>query len=307
MAWVCETGTAGTDDTALSHEADLYHAVMIGLRDYVGKNGFPGVVLGLSGGIDSALTAVIAVDALGADRVRALMLPSPYTSSESLADAAAVARTLGIRYETVPIIPAMDAVGTMLAPLFAGTAPDVTEENIQSRLRGLVLMAVSNKFGLMVVTTGNKSELAVGYATLYGDMCGGYSVLKDLYKQDVFALSRWRNAHRPAGAQGPCGVVIPERILVKPPSAELRPDQKDSDSLPPYEQLDAILMRLVEDGASVSDVIAAGFDAATVRRVWKLLQRAEYKRRQAAPGVKVSQRAFGRDWRLPLTDRSESQ
>jgi NAD+ synthase len=287
--------------------ADLYHAVMLGLRDYVGKNGFPGVVLGLSGGIDSALTAVIAVDALGADQVRALMLPSPYTSRESLEDAATIATTLCIHYETVPITPAMDAVGTMLGPLFAGTAPDVTEENIQSRLRGLVLMAVSNKFGLMVLTTGNKSEMAVGYATLYGDMCGGYNALKDLYKQDVFALSRWRNAHRPAGAHGPGGVVIPERVLVKPPSAELRPDQKDSDSLPPYGMLDAILRHLVDNGDSVREVIAAGFPEDTVRRVWKLLQRAEYKRRQAAPGVKVSARAFGRDWRLPLTDRSDSQ
>ena len=307
MAWVCETDATAADMAILSHEADLYHAVMIGLRDYVGKNGFPGVVLGLSGGIDSALTAVIAVDALGAERVRALMLPSPYTSRDSLADAAAVARALGVRYDSIPITPAMAAVSTMLAPLFAGKAPDVTEENIQSRLRGLVLMAISNKFGLMVVTTGNKSEMAVGYATLYGDMCGGYGVLKDLYKQDVFALSRWRNAHRPPGACGPAGVVIPERVIQKPPSAELRPDQKDSDSLPPYEELDAILRQLIEDGASVRDVVAAGFPEATVRRVWQLLQRAEYQRRQAAPGVKVSPRAFGRDWRLPLTDRSDSQ
>lgn len=306
MAWACET-TDTSPAADLSREADLYHAVMIGLRDYVGKNGFPGVVLGLSGGIDSALTAVIAVDALGADRVRALMLPSPYTSRESLEDAAQVARALAIRYDSVPITPAMGAVEGMLAPLFAGTAPDVTEENIQSRLRGLVLMAVSNKFGLMVVTTGNKSELAVGYATLYGDMCGGYGVLKDLYKQDVFALCHWRNGHRPHGALGPQGMVIPERVIVKPPSAELRPDQKDSDSLPPYGELDAILRHLVEDGLPVREVIAAGFDAATVQRVWSLLKRAEYKRRQAAPGVKVSARAFGRDWRLPLTDRSEGQ
>lgn len=280
----------------------IYRCLMTGLRDYVGKNRFPGVLLGLSGGIDSALSAAVAVDALGAARVRTVMLPSPYTGPDSLTDAARCAELLGIRCDTVPITPAMDAVDEVLAPLFQGREPDVTEENIQSRTRGLLLMALSNKFGDMVLTTGNKSEMSVGYATLYGDMCGGYSVLKDVYKTTVFALCRWRNTHKPAGALGPDGPVMPERVITKPPSAELKPDQTDQDSLPPYYTLDAILLGLVEGEQSVDALVAAGHDRATVLRVWKMLDRAEYKRRQAPPGVKISPRAFGRDRRYPITN-----
>ncbi len=279
-----------------------YRCLCLGLADYVRKNGFPGVLLGLSGGIDSALSAAIAVDALGADRVRAVMLPSPYTSPHSLEDAAECARLLGIQIDTVPISLAMDAVDQALAPLFAGLAADTTEENIQSRTRGLLLMALSNKFGQMVLTTGNKSEMSVGYSTLYGDMCGGYSVLKDVYKTDVFAMSRWRNARRPARLHGPEGAVMPERVITKPPSAELKPDQTDQDSLPPYDTLDAILAGLVEGERSVADMVEQGFDRATVVRVWRMLDRAEYKRRQAPPGVKISSRAFGRDRRYPITN-----
>ncbi len=281
---------------------DVYRALMLGLRDYVEKNRFPGVILGLSGGIDSALSAAIAADALGAERVRAVMLPSPYTSRDSLEDAASCARLLGIRYDTVPITPAMQAFDTALAPLFADTQRDITEENIQARTRGLMLMALSNKFGQMVLTTGNKSEMSVGYATLYGDMCGGYSVLKDVYKTQVFALSRWRNANRPPDALGPAGPIMPERVITKPPSAELKPDQTDQDTLPPYDVLDAILAGLIEAEQSVDDLVDAGFDRATVVRVWKMLDRAEYKRRQAPPGVKISPRAFGRDRRYPITN-----
>jgi NAD+ synthase len=290
----------------LPSEADsqdeTYRALMLGLRDYVNKNGFPGIVLGLSGGIDSALSAAIAVDALGADRVRAVMLPSPYTSQPSLDDAASCAELLGIRYDTIAITPAMEAVEGALAPLFAETQADATEENIQSRARGLILMALSNKFGQMVLTTGNKSEMSVGYATLYGDMCGGYSVLKDVYKTQVFALSRWRNEHKPVDAQGPVGRVMPERVITKPPSAELKYDQTDQDSLPPYDVLDAILAGLVEGEKSVNDLVTDGFARETVVRVWKMLDRAEYKRRQAPPGVKISARAFGRDRRYPITN-----
>jgi len=291
---------------ALPDEADpleeIYRALMLGLRDYVGKNGFPGVILGLSGGIDSALSAAVAVDALGAARVRAVMLPSPYTSQHSLDDAATCAELLGIQYDSVPISGAMGAFAQALGPLFEGTAADITEENIQSRARGLILMALSNKFGHMVLTTGNKSEMSVGYATLYGDMCGGYSVLKDVYKTQVFALSRWRNEARPRDGLGPDGAVMPERVITKPPSAELKHDQTDQDSLPPYDELDAILAGLVEGEKSVADLVADGFDRATVVRVWKMLDRAEYKRRQAPPGVKISVRAFGRDRRYPITN-----
>ena len=279
-----------------------YRGLCLGLADYVRKNRFPGILLGLSGGIDSALSAAIAVDALGPDRVRAVMLPSPYTSQHSLDDAAECARLLGIRIDTVPITPAMDAANTALAPLFAGLPDDITEENIQSRARGLLLMAMSNKFGHMLLTTGNKSEMSVGYATLYGDMCGGYSVLKDVYKTTVFALSHWRNAHRPEGALGPDGAVMPQRVITKPPSAELKHDQTDQDSLPPYEELDAILAGLVEGEKSVCDLVQTGFDRETVVRVWKMLDRAEYKRRQAPPGVKITSRAFGRDRRYPITN-----
>jgi NAD+ synthase len=274
----------------------------MGLRDYVNKNGFPGVVLGLSGGIDSAISAAVAADALGPKRVRAVMLPSPYTSEHSLEDAAACAEMLGIAYETIPISGAMEAFSAALAPAFTGRVPDITEENIQSRSRGLILMALSNKFGHMLLTTGNKSEMSVGYATLYGDMCGGYSVLKDVYKTTVFALSRWRNATVPPCALGPRGPVMPERIITKPPSAELKPNQTDQDSLPPYDVLDAILARLIENEAGIDEVVADGYDRATVLRVWKLLDRAEYKRRQAPPGVKITPRAFGRDRRYPMTN-----
>ena len=280
----------------------VYRCMMRGLADYVNKNGFPGVLLGLSGGIDSALTAAVAVDALGASRVRAVMMPSPYTSTESLEDAAECAAALGIRCDTVSIAPAMAAFDEMLAPSFIGRPPDITEENIQSRSRGLILMAMSNKFGDMLLTTGNKSEMSVGYATLYGDMCGGFSVLKDVYKTTVFALSRWRNENFPPDALGPVGAVMPERVITKPPSAELKPDQTDQDTLPPYEVLDAILEGLVEGERDVDGLVADGHDRATVLRVWKMLDRAEYKRRQAPPGVKITARAFGRDRRYPITN-----
>jgi len=280
----------------------LYGALVTGLRDYVGKNGFPGVILGMSGGIDSALSAAVAVDALGPDKVRCVMMPSPYTSEHSLEDAAAAAEMLGVDYRTINIGPAMAAFETMLADAFAGTKPDITEENVQARSRGVTLMALSNKFGHMVLSTGNKSEMSVGYATLYGDMCGGYSVLKDVYKMAVFELCRWRNAHMPAGGLGPDGPVMPERIITKPPSAELRPDQKDEDSLPPYPVLDAILTELIENETPVAGIVDQGYDADTVLRVWTLLDRAEYKRRQAPPGVKVTARSFGKDRRYPITN-----
>ncbi|CCQ75251.1 NAD+ synthase [Magnetospira sp. QH-2] len=280
----------------------IYRAMVVGLRDYVKKNGFPGVVLGLSGGIDSALSAAVAVDALGPEQVLTVMMPSPYTSTESLEDASEVARLLGTRLESISIGPAMEAFGTMLDPLFAETQADTTEENIQSRSRGLLLMALSNKFGHMLLTTGNKSEMSVGYATLYGDMCGGYSVLKDLYKTTVFSLCEWRNNHRPDGLLGPDGPVMPQRVIDKPPSAELKPDQTDQDSLPPYDVLDAILTGLVEDERSLEDLVADGHDPDLIKRVWRLLDLAEYKRRQAPPGVKISARAFGRDRRYPITN-----
>jgi NAD+ synthase len=280
----------------------VYRCLMLGLADYLRKNRFPGVILGLSGGIDSALSAAIAVDALGPAQVHAFMLPSRYTSRDSLEDAAASARLLGIRYDSLPIDGAMAAFGDALAPVFGDRPADVTEENIQSRARGLLLMAISNKLGAMLLTTGNKSEMSVGYATLYGDMCGGFSVLKDVYKTTVFALARWRNAHRPDGALGPLGPVMPERVLSKPPSAELKPDQTDQDSLPPYDVLDGILQGLVEDEKSAEALVAAGFDRAVVLQVWRLLDRAEYKRRQAPPGVKITPRAFGRDRRYPITN-----
>jgi len=260
------------------------------------------VILGLSGGIDSALSAAVAVDALGPEMVRTFMMPSPYTSQDSLDDAAECARLLGIPCDSISIEPAMQAFEGMLAPIFAGRQADITEENIQSRSRGLILMAISNKLGHMVLTTGNKSEMSVGYATLYGDMCGGYSVLKDVYKTTVFELCRWRNATRPKGSLGPAGAVMPGRVISKPPSAELRPNQTDQDSLPPYEVLDAILEGLVEGEQSVDALVAQGYDRATVLRVWKLLDRAEYKRRQAPPGVKITARAFGRDRRYPITN-----
>jgi NAD+ synthase len=297
--WVCAPGDRFV---AEDRSSQVYHAMMLALRDYVNKNRFPGVVLGLSGGIDSALSAAVAVDALGADRVRCVMLPSRYTSRESLEDADACAQALGVTYETIEIERAVEALGETLAAPFAGTKADTAEENIQSRLRGVILMAISNKFGPMVLTTGNKSEMSVGYATLYGDMCGGYNVLKDIYKTEVFRLCHWRNQTSPAGALGPRGRVIPERIIDKPPSAELKPDQTDQDSLPPYDVLDGILECLVERECSFEQTVAQGFDPATVKRIEHLLYISEYKRRQAPPGVKISSRNFGRDRRYPITN-----
>ena len=297
--WVCAPGEIAGEEERLSQ---VYHAMMLGLRDYVNKNRFPGVVLGLSGGIDSALSAAVAVDALGASRVRCVMLPSRYTSRDSLEDADVCARLLGTPYETIEIERAVAAMGETLSPVFAGKNPDTSEENIQSRLRGVILMAISNKFGPMVLTTGNKSEMSVGYATLYGDMCGGYNVLKDIYKTEIFALARWRNAFSPEGALGPQGRVIPERIIEKPPTAELRANQTDQDSLPPYDVLDGILECLVEKEMSFEDTVAKGYEPATVKRVEQLLYVSEYKRRQAPPGVKISPRNFGRDRRYPITN-----
>ncbi|MEL0089226.1 MAG: NAD+ synthase [Rhodospirillales bacterium] len=298
-SWSCAQGTVAKVPEGL---ASIYQAAMLGLRDYVNKNGFPGVILGLSGGIDSALSAALAVDALGADRVRCVMMPSPYTSQESLEDAAACAAMLGIEYESISIGPAMQAFQSMLEDAFLGTEVGVTEENIQSRSRGLTLMALSNKFGHMVLSTGNKSEMAVGYATLYGDMCGGYNAIKDIYKTTVFQLSQWRNQYVPLGGKGSAGAVMPERIISKPPSAELRPDQKDEDSLPPYDELDGILQGIVEDERSVADLVAAGYNEETVRRVWRLLDLSEYKRRQAPPGPKITRKNFGKDRRYPITN-----
>jgi NAD+ synthase len=293
----------GRRDAPADRLEAIYQAMVLGLRDYVNKNRFPGVVLGLSGGIDSALSAAVAVDALGPERVRCVMMPSRYTSQESLDDAAECAQLLNVRLDSVSIAPTVDAFDGMLSPLFEGREPDTTEENIQARSRGIILMALSNKFGHMVLSTGNKSEMSVGYATLYGDMCGGYSVLKDVYKTTVFALSHWRNQQLPAGAMGPEGRVIPENIITKPPSAELKPDQTDQDSLPPYDDLDDILNGLVENEESVDDIVARGHDRDTVKRIEHLLYIAEYKRRQAPPGVKISRRAFGRERRYPITNR----
>jgi len=298
--WRCESGPS-----LPSVEADRadYSACVLGLRDYVNKNRFPGVVLGLSGGVDSALCAAMAVDALGAERVRCIMLPYKFTSRESLDDAATCAKALGVRYETLPIAPAIQGFETALAPAFTGLPCDVTEENLQARARGTILMAISNKFNLMVVTTGNKSEMSVGYATLYGDMNGGFNPVKDLYKTEVFRLASLRNAWKPDGAKGPDGPVIPENIITRPPTAELRENQKDEDSLPPYAVLDPILERLVEREDPISAIVEAGFDLDTVMRVERMINIAEYKRRQAAPGVKVTLKNFGRDRRYPITNR----
>jgi NAD+ synthase len=300
QGFACERGTLAPPPEG---SARLYQALVLGLRDYVEKNRFPGVILGLSGGIDSALALALAVDALGAARCRAVMMPSRYTSRESLDDAAACAALLGVTLDTIAIEPAVEAYAAMLAPLFAGRAPDITEENIQSRVRGVTLMALSNKLGPMVLSTGNKSEMAVGYATLYGDMCGGYAVLKDVYKMQVYALSRWRNEAHASGLRGPQGRVMPERVLTKAPTAELRDNQKDSDSLPDYAALDDILAQLIEGEKGIEEIVARGHAEAVVRRVWRMLDRAEYKRRQAPPGVKITARAFGRDRRYPITNR----
>ena len=284
-------------------DAPAYHACMLGLRDYVDKTGFPGVVLGLSGGVDSALVAALAVDALGPDRVHCIMLPYRYTSGESLTDAKACADALGVRYDTVPIAGPVEAMIDALGPMFAGRDNDVTEENIQSRMRGTLLMAVSNKFGGMVVTTGNKSEMSVGYATLYGDMNGGYNPIKDLYKTEVYRIAAWRNANVPVGGKGPAGEVIPVNILTKAPTAELRENQTDQDSLPEYEVLDDILRCLVEEEMPLTDIVARVHAPEVVKKVERLLYIAEYKRRQAAPGVKISSRNFGRDRRYPITNK----
>ncbi|MEI9804603.1 MAG: NAD+ synthase [Pseudolabrys sp.] len=298
--WRCENGPMVAPVEA--ERAD-YAACVLGLRDYVNKNGFPGVVLGLSGGIDSALCAAMAVDALGPDRVRCIMLPYRFTAQVSLDDAQACAKALGVRYQVLPIASAVEGIEAALGPAFAGLPRDVTEENLQARARGTILMAISNKFNLMVVTTGNKSEMSVGYATLYGDMNGGFNPIKDLYKTEVFRLSRLRNGWKPDGAMGPDGLVIPENIITRPPTAELRENQKDEDSLPPYSVLDSILERLVEREEPISTIVAAGFDRDTVVRIERMLNIAEYKRRQAAPGVKVTLKNFGRDRRYPITNR----
>jgi NAD+ synthase len=283
-------------------EAD-YHAMTIALRDYCAKSGFGKVLLGLSGGVDSALVATIAADALGAENVRCIMLPSEYTSDESLTDAKDMAENLGCRYDYLPIAEGRAAITNTLAPLFEGTNPDLTEENIQSRLRGLLLMAVSNKFGEMLLTTGNKSEVAVGYATIYGDMAGGYNPIKDLYKTRVFDISRWRNEQHRDWMRGPAGAVIPANIIEKPPSAELRPDQKDSDSLPDYYVLDGILTILVDQDGSIDDCVAAGFPKEDALRVQHLLYISEYKRFQSAPGARLSPKAFWLDRRYPIVNR----
>jgi len=298
--WVCVH--APMSKIPEKEEAD-YRACMLGLRDYVNKNGFKNVVLGLSGGIDSAICAALAVDALGEERLRAVMMPYRYTSKDSLKDAEDCARALGCRYDIVPIFEPVEGFSHALTQLFEGTKEGITEENLQSRARGTILMAISNKFGSMVVTTGNKSEMSVGYATLYGDMNGGFNPIKDLYKMQVYALSAWRNTTVPPGALGPSGEVIPKNIIDKAPSAELRPDQTDQDSLPPYPVLDDILECLVENEMGVDEIVKRGHDRDMVHRVEHLLYIAEYKRRQAAPGVKITRKNFGRDRRYPITNR----
>jgi NAD+ synthase len=298
--WVCQT----TDSVEVPDDLELtWQALCVGLRDYVLKNGFQKVLLGLSGGVDSAIVATIAVDALGAQNVRCVVLPSKFTSQESLDDGLEVIKRLGVSYDTLSIESAVDTVEQTLAPLFQGYTPDLTEENIQSRLRGLYLMALSNKFGELLLTTGNKSEVAVGYSTLYGDMAGAFNPIKDVYKTDVFALCRWRNDNHRDWMQGAKGTVIPENIITKPPTAELRENQKDEDSLPPYETLDAILQMLIEEDASVADVVAMGFEKEVVQKVEQLVYQSEYKRFQSAPGTKVSNRAFWLDRRYPMTNK----
>jgi NAD+ synthase len=297
--WRCEMGEIAVLEP---NPSDVYHAMMMGVRDYVNTNRFNGVLLGLSGGIDSAICAAIAADALGPERVWCVMLPSRYTSQASLDDAAECAALIGCKLDTIPIAPAVEAFDAMLSGSFADTAVDLTEENIQSRIRGVTLMALSNKFGPMLLTTGNKSEMSVGYATIYGDMAGGYNPIKDAYKMTVFAISKWRNANKPRLGLGTDGPVMPETIITKPPSAELRPDQKDSDSLPDYPELDPILMGLVEEELAVDDLVARGHDRETVVKIERLLYLAEYKRRQAPPGVKLGKKNFGRDRRYPITN-----
>ena len=296
--WACDRGEL---HPLSEHPEDVYNAMVLALRDYVEKNRFPGVVLGMSGGIDSALCAAIAADALGPERVWAVMLPSRFTSQASLDHARECSEMIGCRHETIPIQPAVDGFDAMLAEDFADVEVDTTEENIQSRIRGVTLMALSNKFGPMLMTTGNKSEMSVGYATIYGDMAGGYNPLKDAYKMTVFRLAAWRNSHRPKLGLGNDGMVIPPEIISKPPSAELRHDQRDDDSLPPYEVLDKILYGLVEQEKSIDQLVSDGLDRDTVKRIEHLLHVAEYKRRQAPPGVKLGTKNFGRDRRYPIT------
>ncbi|MCC6926737.1 NAD+ synthase [Novosphingobium sp.] len=301
--WRCEPGEVAK---LADHPEDIYCAMVLALRDYVNRNRFPGVVLGLSGGIDSAICAAIAADALGPERVWSVMLPSRFTSQLSLDLATECAKMIGCRYDTIPINPAVMAFDEMLAGSFADKDYDITEENVQSRIRGVTLMALSNKFGPMLLTTGNKSEMSVGYATIYGDMAGGYNPLKDAYKMTVFAISEWRNRHKPKIGLGPDGPVMPQAIITRPPSAELRPDQKDEDSLPPYPVLDKILLGLVEHEKSVDQLVSEGLDRDTVVRIERLLYIAEYKRRQAPPGVKLGNRNFGRDRRYPITNAFRS-
>jgi len=298
--WVCTEGPISAIPE--KEEAD-YRACMLGLRDYVNKNGFKDVVLGLSGGIDSALCAALAVDALGPERVRTVMLPYRYTAKSSLEDAEGCARALGCRYDVVPIAKPVEGFTEALSGLFEGLPEDITEENLQSRTRGTIVMAISNKFGSMVITTGNKSEMSVGYATLYGDMNGGFNPIKDLYKMQVYSLARWRNAHVPAGALGPAGEVIPQSIIDKVPSAELREGQTDQDSLPPYPLLDEILKRYIDEHQSRADLLRAGLDEVTVDRVISLVKNAEFKRVQAALGLKVIDKSFGEGWRMPVACR----
>jgi NAD+ synthase (glutamine-hydrolysing) len=281
-------------------EADLWDALVLGVRDYLGKNGFPGAILGLSGGVDSALVLAVAVDALGADKVRTVMMPSPYTAEISWIDAREMAERMKVRYDEISIVPEFEAFKVSLAGEFKGLAEDTTEENIQARIRGVFLMALSNKFGSLVLTTGNKSEMATGYCTLYGDMAGGFAVIKDLLKTTVFRLARWRNENDPYGTGSH---PIPDRIITRPPSAELRADQIDQDSLPPYEVLDAILKRYMENDHSVESIVAAGFDRTVVERVARLIRINEYKRRQAPVGIRVTHRSFGKDWRYPITSK----
>lgn len=290
----------GDVEAQRSADADLWDALVLGVRDYIGKNGFPGAILGLSGGIDSALVLAIAVDALGRDRVRSVMMPSPYTADISWIDAREMASRLGVRYDEISIVPQFEAFRAALAKEFSGLPEDATEENIQARIRGTLLMALSNKFGAIVLTTGNKSELATGYCTLYGDMAGGFAVIKDLAKTTVFRLARWRNAHDPYGTGA---APIPQRIITRPPSAELRPDQKDQDSLPAYEVLDAIVERYMENDESIESIVASGIPGADVERVTHLIKVNEYKRRQAPIGIRVTHRSFGKDWRYPITSK----
>ena len=311
-----QPGATGSDASAISaisvagelqphpaQEAQAWEALVTGVRDYLGKNGFPGALIGLSGGVDSALVLAIAVDALGADKVRCVMMPSPYTAEISWVDAREMAQRLGVRYDEMSIVPMFDDFRATLAPEFAGRAEDATEENIQARIRGTLLMALSNKFGSIVLTTGNKSEMATGYCTLYGDMAGGFAVIKDVAKTLVYRLAEWKNRQPVRRADGSVGPVIPERIITRPPSAELRPDQTDQDSLPPYEVLDAILARYMEEDQGIEEIVAAGFERAVVERVARLIRVNEYKRRQAPVGIRITHRAFGRDWRYPITSK----